>query len=84
MSWLWDIDFSSLHGQTVMLTTGSRAVDMALRLQYDDIPVGQIEPNIEKALLQLSRLPGDKVIFASYTAMLAMHNLLVREAGKSL
>jgi UDP-N-acetylmuramyl tripeptide synthase len=84
MSWLWDIDFSSLHGQTVMLTAGTRAVDMALRLQYDDIPVGRIEPNIEKALLQLSQLPGDKVVFASYTAMLAMHNLLQREAGKSL
>lgn len=84
MSWLWDIDFTSLQGQTIALTTGTRAVDMALRLQYDEITVGQIEPTIEKAMQALSRLPNDKVVFASYTAMLALHGLLLREAGKSL
>jgi len=84
MSWLWDIDFTSLAGRTVMLTTGSRAVDMALRLQYDDIPVGSVEPDIEKALTAFARLPGDKVIFASYTAMLRLHALLEKNAGKDL
>ena len=84
MSWLWDIDFTSLHGHDIALTTGARAVDMALRLSYDEIPVGAIEPNIEKALVMLARLPRDKVVFASYTAMLKLHAFLEKEAGKSL
>lgn len=84
MSWLWDIDFTSLQGKSVALTTGTRAIDMALRLQYDEIAVDQVEPIIEKALHRLCSLPNDKVIFASYTAMLALHKQLVREAGKSL
>jgi lipid II isoglutaminyl synthase (glutamine-hydrolysing) len=83
-SWLWDIDFASLQGQSAILTAGTRAVDMALRLQYDGIPVEKIEPNIEKALQMLAPLPHDKVVFASYTAMLKLHALLTKEAGKSL
>lgn len=84
MSWLWDIDFTSLTRHEVLLTTGSRAVDMALRLSYDDVPVGAVEPNLEKALTMLARLPNDKVVFASYTAMLKLHAILAREAGKNL
>ncbi len=84
MSWLWDIDFTSLQGTDVAYTSGSRAVDMALRLQYDNVPVGSIEPDVEKALQAFCRLPGEKVVFASYTAMLRLHALLERKAGKVL
>lgn len=84
MSWLWDIDFRSLQGQTVALTTGTRAIDMALRLQYDDIKVEAVEPDIENAVHAFVGLPGDKVVFASYTAMLKLHQLLKRKAGKEL
>lgn len=84
MSWLWDIDFSSLQGNTIATTSGTRAVDMALRLDYDDVPVAMVEPDIATALPAFCRLPGDKVIFASYTAMLHMHGLLEKEAGKTL
>ena len=84
MSWLWDIDFTSLKNQNVQHVSGTRAVDMALRLQYDDIPVEMLDTDLEKALVVLSRLPEDKVIFASYTAMLGLHTMLTREAGKRL
>lgn len=84
MSWLWDVDFSSLRGTKIALTTGSRAVDMALRLRYDDVPVGTIEPDLDKALTSFCTSPGDKVIFASYTAMLRLHGVLLRKAGKEL
>ncbi len=79
MSWLWDVDFSSLQGQTIELTAGSRAVDMALRLQYDAVPVKNIEPDLDAALKTFCALPGDKVIFASYTAMLHLHAALERK-----
>jgi UDP-N-acetylmuramyl tripeptide synthase len=94
MSWLWDVDFSLLHGNTPVkgptlyergvMTTGTRAVDMALRLRYDEITAGTIEPNLEKALASFAQEPGDKVIFATYTAMLRLHTLLEKKAGKEL
>lgn len=83
MSWLWDIDFTPLQG-SALRTTGSRAVDMALRLQYDDIAVEDIEPNIEKALAAFCAEPGSKLIFATYTAMLKLYGLLSQKAGKEL
>jgi len=84
MSWLWDIDFTSLQKISVALTTGTRAADMALRLSYDDLKAQSIEPDIEKALTAFCSLPGDKVVFASYTAMLRLHSLLTKGAGKTL
>jgi UDP-N-acetylmuramyl tripeptide synthase len=84
MSWLWDIDFRSLSGGQVGITTGTRAVDMALRLQYDEIPVDQLEPDISTALTIFCKLPSDKVVFATYTAMLKLHALLGKEAWKNL
>ena len=80
VSWLWDVDFSSLAGKTVALTTGSRAADMALRLQYSDIEVTAIEPNLDKALADISKRPQHKVIFATYTAMLKLYDSLNKQA----
>jgi UDP-N-acetylmuramyl tripeptide synthase len=84
MSWLWDIDFRDLQAGGVELTAGSRAVDMALRLRYDEVAVGAVTPDLETALRRYAATPGDKVIFASYTAMLRLYALLRKQAGKSL
>lgn len=83
MSWLWDVDFTSLAGRSLSLT-GSRAFDMALRLKYDGVLAGPAEIDIDKALKTFCAQPGDKVIFASYTAMLKIHKLLLAKAGKYL
>ena len=37
VSWLYDVSFESLRGHGVALTSGVRAYDMALRLDYDDV-----------------------------------------------
>ena len=42
VSWLYDVSFESLQGKGVGLTSGVRAYDMALRLQYDDVAVAQV------------------------------------------
>ena len=80
LSWLWDVDFSPLAGREVALTTGVRAVDMALRLRYDDVAVGRIEPDLRAALAAIAQSPGETVVFATYTAMLRLHALLSAEA----
>ncbi|HSE29254.1 MAG TPA: MurT ligase domain-containing protein [Candidatus Saccharimonadales bacterium] len=84
VSWLWDVDFMSLAGKKVLLTSGTRAADMALRLQYDDVKVERIEPRIEDALKQFSRQKGDKLIFTTYSAMLQFYKILKKQAGKTL
>jgi len=78
VSWLWDVDFTVLEGQTINFTSGSRAADMALRLQYGEASVGKVEPDIDKALGMLTRQSGDKLILATYTAMLKLHDRLTR------
>lgn len=75
-SWLWDVDFTSLGSKPVYVTSGTRAADMALRLSYDNIKVAEIEMDLHKALMKLSKKKGSNVILATYTAMLSLYNTL--------
>lgn len=76
MSWLWDVNFSSLAAGAAMVS-GIRAYDMALRLQYDEIKIGRTEPNLSRALkLFLHGSQKPKRIFCTYTAMLDLRKEL--------
>lgn len=79
MSWLWDVDFTSLS-QDAIYISGIRAYDMALRLQYDEVPIEKVEPNLPKALLDFVAQHSDtpKRIYCTYTAMLSLR----KELGK--
>ncbi len=78
MSWLWDVDFDSLGLGGVDVVSGVRAYDMALRLKYDDVRVGAVEPDSTDALKQFIRGSEGrpKRIFCTYTAMLAVRREL--------
>ena len=78
MSWLWDVDFSSLRPAGVATVAGVRAYDMALRLQYDDVPVGDVSPELERAVESFlaASSDSDKRIYCTYTAMLAIRKVL--------
>lgn len=80
MSWLWDVDFDSLSAKGVSEVSGIRAYDMALRLQYDEIEVRHVEPNLTAALKHfLETNPNTpKRIYCTYTAMLALRKQLSR------
>lgn len=80
MSWLWDVDFDSLKDGGVDMVSGVRAYDMALRLQYDDVPARQIDTDTGSALRTFIRGAKDrpKRIFCTYTAMLAIRRDLSR------
>ena len=77
MSWLWDVDFTSL-AQDAVYISGIRAFDMALRLQYDEVPIENVEPDLAKALLDFIALHPEnpKRIYCTYTAMLALRKEL--------
>ena len=82
VSWLWDVDFTALGPRAGRLvTSGTRATDMAVRLHYDDVAVHQVEPDLEKSLRGCvdEAHPGDRiVVFSTYTAMWALHAILQR------
>jgi len=77
MSWLWDVDFTSLEKEPVYIS-GVRAYDMALRMQYDDVPVEKVETELAVALQDFISMHPDtpKRIYCTYTAMLALRKEL--------
>ena len=80
MSWLWDVDFTSLRGTGVAMVSGVRAWDMALRLEYDQVPVAEVDTELDKAVERfVTADPGTpKHIYCTYTAMLAVRARLGR------
>lgn len=78
MSWLWDVDFSSLEKNGVDQISGIRAYDMALRLQYDNVIFKNIEPDIKKAVKYFLKTNPDspKRIYCTYTAMIDIRRVL--------
>ncbi|MCU1531480.1 MAG: Mur ligase, partial [Arthrobacter sp.] len=78
MSWLWDVEFDTLREGGVDQLTGSRAYDMALRLQYDEVAIGAVNTEIAPALAAFISGTRDKPkrIFCTYTAMLAIRREL--------
>ena len=82
MSWLWDVDFTSLRGTGVKAVSGVRAWDMALRLEYDQVPVGQVSTDLEETVMAFVNAdPGTpKHIYCTYTAMLKTRAALAKIA----
>ncbi|AKV55690.1 UDP-N-acetylmuramoylalanyl-D-glutamate--2, 6-diaminopimelate ligase MurE [Bifidobacterium actinocoloniiforme DSM 22766] len=80
MSWLWDVDFASLRPGGVAMVSGTRAWDMALRLDYDQVRVGAVEPDLEEALHRFAGAHAGtpKRVYCTYTAMLRLRAELGR------
>lgn len=78
MSWLWDVDFSSLRETGVAMVSGVRAWDMALRLEYDQVAVVDVNTDLEQAVTTfVNANPGTpKHIYCTYTAMLKVRSIL--------
>lgn len=83
VSWLYDVSFKSLRGKGVALTCGVRAYDMALRLQYDEVAVARVEPDLDVALERFLTAYKDepKRIFCTYTAMMTLRRNLAARYG---
>jgi lipid II isoglutaminyl synthase (glutamine-hydrolysing) len=63
-SWLYDVDFSPLRGRRV-LVTGDRAMDLAVRLEVNEVPFAHVT-SFDKALKAVP--PGRLEVIANYTA----------------
>jgi UDP-N-acetylmuramyl tripeptide synthase len=86
MSWLWDVDFAGVLRDRAgwLVTSGTRAADMAVRLHYDGIETNLIQDDLGAAVTAAAGHvdPGQTVvIFSTYTAMWGLHRTLERQAG---
>jgi UDP-N-acetylmuramyl tripeptide synthase len=67
-----------------LVTSGSRAADMAVRLQYDEIAVDLVQPDLAVAVREATFhvKPSDTVVvFSTYTAMWQLHRVLEKIAA---
>ena len=70
VSWIWDINFSVLNNVDRVITSGTRAYDMAVRVKNSGYDFKKIEvyPNIEEAVSHLYKNKGKKYVIFNYTA----------------
>jgi UDP-N-acetylmuramyl tripeptide synthase len=84
VSWIWDVDFEPLlPGLERLVATGDRAAELALRFKYGGFDERAIEvmPALEAALdraLDLTPAGGELVVLPTYTAMLALRDVVAK------
>ena len=86
VSWIWDIElekFQIPNSKFQILTSGTRAHDMALRLKYADIEAPDSEPDILKAFNKAAAHTENKLfILPTYTALIQLQKILVAKGIK--
>jgi UDP-N-acetylmuramyl tripeptide synthase len=87
VSWLWDVDFEMLAEARAagrmdaapFTVSGLRAGDMAVRLKYADLPIGEVIPDRKQAIESALKTtpPGETLyVLPTYTAMLEIRKAL--------
>jgi UDP-N-acetylmuramyl tripeptide synthase len=87
ISWIWDVDFERLVGRTAAaVACGTRASDLALRLKYAGFGAAlTVERDAAAALdraLGATPAGGRLYVLPTYTAMLALRDLVARRGGR--
>lgn len=71
VSWIWDINFNNLNNVSRIITSGTRAYDIAIRIKTSGFPTEKIEPylNLEDAVKALYKTNVKKYVIANYTSL---------------
>lgn len=71
VSWIWDINFNNLNNVSRVVTSGTRAYDIAIRIKTSGFPAEKIEPylNLEDAVKALYKTDVKKYVIANYTSL---------------
>ena len=71
VSWIWDINFNNLTNVKRIITSGTRAYDMAIRIKTSGFDVSQIEAytNLHEAVDSLYKTNVKKYVIANYTSL---------------
>jgi UDP-N-acetylmuramyl tripeptide synthase len=91
VSWIWDAEIGALLAATTLVVSGTRAGDLGLRVKYDPDGRGSgaggeagavaVVPDLDAALstaLAATEGGGTLLVVATYTALLALRDRLVR------
>ncbi len=84
VSWIWDINFSIFERVTRVVTSGTRAYDIAVRIKcsgYDPEKIA-VKPDLDEAVAELASTPGRKFVIANYTAVQPTRSALKRYISK--
>ncbi len=71
VSWIWDIDFSSLNNVSRIVTGGTRGYDIAIRIKTAGFNPSKIHAflNLEEATKKLYETDVKKYVIANYTSL---------------
>ena len=84
ISWLWDVDFDRIRDPSVrsVMVSGTRALDMQLRLKYVEISSEAVEDPCEAAERMLKAGSENLYVLVNYTALFAVHQYLKKREKK--
>ncbi len=71
VSWIWDINFDNLNNVSRIVTSGTRAYDIAIRIKTSGYDANKIEPylDLHEAVENLYKTDVKKYVIANYTAL---------------
>ena len=80
VSWIWDINFSNLNNVTKIITSGTRAYDIAIRIKTSGFDENKIECylDLHDAIENLYKTNLKKYVIANYTALQPTRNEILR------
>ena len=84
VSWIWDINFSDIKNVDRIITSGTRAFDLAVRVKTSGFMVNRIEacPDVYEAIERLYENSGKKYVITNYTAIQPTRERLMRYCEK--
>lgn len=71
VSWIWDINFNNLNNVSRIVTAGSRAYDIAIRIKTSGFDASKIEPylDLKDAVQNFYKTGVKKYVIANYTSL---------------
>ena len=84
VSWIWDINFDVLNNVDRIITSGTRAYDLAIRIKTSGYPIDKIEAVVDvyEAIERLYENAGKKYVITNYTATQPTRQKLMRYGNK--
>lgn len=80
VSWIWDIDFSNLNNVKRVITSGTRAFDLAICIKTSGYNQDNIESylDLEEAVKALYKTQSKKYVISNYTAIQDTRHTIIK------
>ena len=84
VSWIWDINFNDLKNVNRIITSGTRAYDIAIRIKTSGFDDKKIYPfiNLDEAIKKLYETKNKKYVIANYTALQPTRKKIINYSKK--